>query len=192
MSKDPFELFGSWFNEALEKEKVKYPNAMCLSTVDEDGLPDARFVLLKEFDRNGFVFYTNTLSRKGLQLKRFPYAALTFYWDELMRQVRIRGKVEPLSDREADEYFRTRPYEHRISAWASNQSEILYSRELLERRFEYYRKLLRKDVPRPKYWSGYRLVPFEFEFWQGREFRLHDRWLYVKDGEAWKLLRLYP
>ena len=174
VDRSPFAQFGRWFEEAV-KAALNFPNAMSLATADADATPDARMVLLKGFDARGFVFYTNTLSRKGRQLAANPRAALLFYWGELERQVRIEGRVEPVSAAEADEYYRSRPIGARIGAWASPQSEVLSARSALEATLAELAKTLGDDPARPPHWSGYRVVPHAFEFWQGRASRLHDR-----------------
>lgn len=191
---DPFVLFEEWFADAREYSGLKYSNAMTLATVDEFGLPDARIVLLKSFDRRGFVFYTNTRSQKGRQIAMDPRAALCFYWEPLMRQIRIRGSVERVSKAEADEYFATRPRMSRIGAWASDQSDPMADRSEFERRLrESDLKFPGDDVPRPLHWSGYRVVPEVFEFWFERDFRLHERtqFLRTKRG-SWEGRLLFP
>jgi len=167
---------------------------MCLSTIDRDGFPDGRFVLLKGFDERGFVFYTNAESRKGLSLAECPRAALSFYWEPLQRQVRIQGVVEQVSGSEADEYFASRLRLSRIGAWASQQSRTLPERSVLLKRVrEYQEKFRGKDIPRPPYWTGYRVLPLRVEFWQLRASRLHDRFLYERDAAgAWRITRIYP
>jgi pyridoxamine 5'-phosphate oxidase len=189
---DPFSLFGSWLAEAEASEPAD-PNAMALATVDEDGMPDVRTVLLKGFDEAGFVFYTNLDSRKGRQLRANPKAALLFYWKSLKRQVRLRGVVEPVSSAEADAYFASRPRLSRIGAWASRQSELLESRLALEKAVAAATaRFAAGAVPRPPHWSGFRLTPVAIEFWREGAFRLHDRVLFRRDGEAWSRQRLYP
>lgn len=192
--KNPFDLFADWLEMAGKKE-VNDPNAMCVSTVDADGLPDARMVLLKDFDENGFVFYTNTRSAKGRELAANPKAAIVFHWKSIRRQVRIRGLVEPVSPQEADEYFQSRARDSRIGAHASKQSQALESRFALEKRVaRHVAEFGLGKVPRPDFWSGYRIVPLQIEFWRDRPFRLHDRLLFVRDDiqSAWTIRRLYP
>jgi pyridoxamine 5'-phosphate oxidase len=191
---EPLQLFGSWFAEAKRAEPVN-PEAMALATVDGDGMPNARMVLLKGFDQRGFVFYTNTDSIKGNELAAAPKAALTFYWKSLQRQVRIRGRVEPVSAEEADAYFATRSRMAQIGAWASKQSAALESRLAFEKAVaRYTAKFGVGAVPRPPHWSGYRVVPQDIEFWHERPFRLHDRIVFHRDGAGapWRKTRLYP
>ena len=193
IDKNPFRQFEIWLNNALER-KVNEPDAMNLSTVDENGRPASRIVLLRGFDKKGFVFYTNYLSRKGTELMSNPYAALTFFWAELEKQVRIEGKVIKVSKGMSDAYFRSRPRESQIGAWASRQSEVLKSRDELEKMVENLTlKYIGKSVPRPRHWGGYCLIPDKIEFWQGRPNRLHDRILYeITKGNKWKISRLSP
>ncbi len=190
----PVEQFAAWFTKARHAKRAALPEAMCLSTVDQRGLPDARFVLLKEFDERGFVFYTNLQSPKGWSLLKRRTAALTFCWEPMERQVRIQGTTELVSDAEADAYFATRPRFSQVSAWASRQSAPLESREVLDRRMkELVAQFQGKPVPRPPYWSGIRVSPDRIEFWQARPNRLHDRLLYTRTARAqWSLQRLSP
>jgi pyridoxamine 5'-phosphate oxidase len=191
---EPLRLFADWFAEAKRSEPVN-PDAMTLSTVDGDGLPNARMVLLKAFDERGFVFYTNTDSIKGHELDAAPRAALTFYWKSLQRQVRLRGSVEPVSREEADAYFATRSRMAQIGAWASKQSSALESRMAFEKAIALQTaKFMIGAVPRPPNWSGYRVVPRQIEFWQERPFRLHDRMVFDRTGltARWRKTRLYP
>ena len=191
--KDPLVMFDKWFNEATET-LVTEPNAMTLSTCTKDGWPSGRFVLLKEFDEKGFVFYTNYKSRKSDDLNKNPNAALTFYWPELERQVRIEGSVKKVPTKMSDEYFATRPFDSQIGALASNQSEEVSDRAILEKRFDRLMEKYKKGkVPRPKTWGGFRVVPTTIEFWQGRNSRMHERIIFrhVK-GKKWDKLLLAP
>lgn len=190
---NPLEQFALWFQEAKNNPEIKLPDAMCLSTVDEKGFPDARMVLLKGFDESGFVFYTNFNSPKAKSLLRVPQAALTFYWEKLKRQVRIRGTTQKVVDAEADTYFKTRPRDSQIGAWASDQSALLDSRETLEKKFqEFSKKFEGVEIPRPKHWGGFRLLPSAIEFWTEFPNRLHDRILYTRSSKGWSVQRLYP
>jgi pyridoxamine 5'-phosphate oxidase len=191
---EPVRLFAEWFAEAKRSEPVN-PDAMALATVDADGLPNARMVLLKGFDERGFVFYTNLDSAKAHELGDAPKAALTFYWKTLKRQVRVRGSVEPVSSQEADAYFATRSRMAQIGAWASKQSAELESRMAFEKAIAAVAaKFAIGTVPRPPNWSGYRVVPAEIEFWQERLFRLHDRIAFRRSEPTlpWSKTRLYP
>ncbi|WP_425450029.1 pyridoxamine 5'-phosphate oxidase [Virgifigura deserti] len=190
--KDPYLLFDVWFKEAADKEPAD-PNAMALATVDSQGQPSVRMVLLKGVDDQGFTFYTNRESRKGQQLLEVPRAALCFHWKSLKRQVRVEGAAEPVSDDEADAYFATRPRGSQIGAWASQQSRPLAQRFELEKRIaQYTAKFGLGAVPRPAYWSGFRVIPSRIEFWEDRPFRLHDRLVYHRRGDRWETERLYP
>ncbi len=191
--KDPVQQFEKWFNEAVNN-KLAEPNVMHLSTVGENGRPSGRIVLLKGFDENGFVFYTNYDSRKGRELQNNRYASLTFLWLELYRQVRIEGKVQTVTSEESDNYFSSRPRGSQIGALASTQSKILDSREALEKiAGELDKKYKDKPVPRPDNWGGYCLKPDLIEFWQGRANRLHDRILYtLSNDNKWIIQRLFP
>ena len=193
-TQEPFALFEHWFAEASEKE-INDPNAMCLATVDKDGLPDARRVLLKGLEPRGFVFYTNSESAKGTELSHNMKAALIFHWKSLRRQVRVRGPVEMVSAAEADAYFASRPRDSRIGAWASQQSRPMETRFALEKAVA--REAARFGlgaVPRPPHWNGYRIRPVQIEFWHDRPFRLHDRVTFFRDEPdgAWHKERLYP
>jgi pyridoxamine 5'-phosphate oxidase len=191
---EPLRLFAAWFAEAKRAEPVN-PDAMTLATVDADGMPNARMVLLKGFDERGFVFYTNVDSIKGHELAAAPKAALTFYWKALQRQVRLRGSVEAVSNEEADAYFASRSRMAQIGAWASKQSAALESRLAFEKAVaRFTAKFVIGAVPRPPYWSGYRVVPTEIEFWQERPFRLHDRIAFTRQSISapWTKSRLYP
>jgi pyridoxamine 5'-phosphate oxidase len=194
IAEEPLRLFAEWFAEAKRAEPVN-PDAMALATVDADGLPNARMVLLKGFDECGFVFYTNFDSVKGQELAAAPKAALAFYWKTLQRQVRLRGSVEPVSPAEADAYFSSRSRMAQIGAWASKQSEPLESRLAFEKAVaRYTAKFGAGPVPRPPHWSGYRVVPQTIEFWKERPFRLHDRIRFSRSAPdaPWSKTRLYP
>jgi pyridoxamine 5'-phosphate oxidase len=189
---DPFQLFNDWLAEALQKEPND-ANAMSLATADEHGLPDVRMVLLKEADQRGFVFYTNLGSAKGRQLAANPQAALLFHWKSLRRQVRVRGTVSAVSAEEADAYWATRARPAQLGAWASEQSRTLPDRLGLEKRIaEVGLKFGLGKVPRPPHWSGYRVTPQVIEFWRDRPFRLHERLVFVREGEGWTTRRLFP
>ena len=189
---DPVAQFARWYGEAQATVKP-LPDAVALATATPAGHPSLRMVLLKGFDAHGFVFYTNSRSRKGRELARNPRASLLFYWGEFERQVRIDGRVEKLMARESEEYFATRPRGSQLSAWASPQSALVAGRGPLERRFAAFARKYPDAVPRPPHWGGYRLVPEAFEFWQGREDRLHDRILYRRArGGRWRIERLAP
>lgn len=191
---EPFALFESWLEEARASEPND-PNGMALSTVDADGMPNVRMVLLNGRGHDGFVFYTNTQSQKGKELAGQPRAAALFHWKSLRRQVRIRGPVSRVSDAEADAYFQSRPRDSRIGAWASQQSRPLESRFALEKAVASYAlKFGVGEVPRPPHWTGFRIAPVYFEFWRDGAFRLHDRIVFRRaaPGEAWTKTRLYP
>lgn len=190
---DPIEQFTKWFNAAVASEIVE-PNILTLATASADGFPSARTVLLKGYDARGFVFYTNQQSRKGRELAENPRASLVFWWDRLERQVVIQGTVTPVPDDEADDYFHSRPRGSQLGAWASRQSTVIESREVLERRLEELEKEYEgKEIPRPEYWGGYVVKPLSIEFWQGRPNRLHDRLRYrLSDDGAWIIERLSP
>ena len=189
LADDPVEQLQRWFSEA--QEDVPLPDAMTLATVDSDGAPDARMVLLKGIGEDGLRFHTNYESAKGRQLEADPRAAVILYWREQDRQVRVRGRVERLPAAESDEYFATRPPGGRAAAWASPQSEPI-EREELDRRFAEARERHGDEVPRPEHWGGFLLRPERFEFWQGREDRMHDRFVYAPDGDEWRIERLAP
>ncbi len=189
---DPFALFAEWFEKA-KKSEPSNPNAMCLATSTKEGVPSARMVLLKGFDAKGFVFYTNLESRKGQELAKNFNVALCFYWKTLDKQVRIEGKIEPVSTEEADAYFKTRSREARIGAWASKQSRPLEGmKTLLVRVAKYAAQYAVGEVPRPEFWSGFRVIPSRIEFWQQGDFRLHTRQVYTREGVSWKVGMLYP
>jgi pyridoxamine 5'-phosphate oxidase len=187
----PFEQFTHWMDEALRAEIVD-ANAMTLATVGADGRPSARVVLLKHFGDDGFAFYTNYGSKKAQDLNANPNAVLHFFWPQLDRQAAVYGTVERTSREESEKYFKSRPIESRLSAWASNQSGVVESRGLLEKRVEELRAEFGDDIPLPDFWGGFRLTPDKFEFWQGRQNRLHDRIVYLLDGGEWKIMRLAP
>lgn len=189
---EPWALFRAWMAQAQASEPND-PNAMALATVDADGLPNLRMVLLKSADETGFVFYTNIGSAKGRELEGQPKAALLLHWKSLRRQIRARGTVTRVTDEEADAYFRSRPRDSRIGAWASQQSRPLESRFAFEKAIALYgAKYALGEVPRPPYWTGFRVVPVAMEFWQDRPFRLHDRLAFSRDGDGWTRTRLYP
>jgi pyridoxamine 5'-phosphate oxidase len=191
VSADPYTQFQRWFDEALRAE-LPMVNAMTLATVGADGAPSARIVLLKGIDHNGFVFYTNYMSRKGRELAGNPRAALVFHWTDLEREVRVDGSVEKVTAAESDEYFASRPLGSRHAAIASPQSEVVASRAVLEARFNAAAADHGEAAPRPAHWGGYRVLPTSIEFWQGRPSRLHDRLLYTRQDDRWTIVRLAP
>jgi pyridoxamine 5'-phosphate oxidase len=189
---NPIALFAEWFGDA-ERSEPNDPNAMALATMDADGLPNVRMVLLKGYDERGFVFFTNYESAKGRELLTHPKAALCFHWKSLGRQIRVRGPVTPIEAAEADAYFATRSRGSRIGAWASKQSRPLESRFALEKAVAAYTaRYAIGEIPRPDYWSGFRIAPVEIEFWSSGTFRLHDRVRFKRKGEGWEKTRLYP
>jgi pyridoxamine 5'-phosphate oxidase len=189
---DPFDLFRAWYDEARASE-INDSNAMALATANAAGQPSVRMVLLKGYDPRGFVFYTNQEGRKAGDLAANPKAALLFHWKSLRRQVRIEGTVNRVTDDEADAYFATRSRDSQLGAWASDQSRPLDARETFERRFEEMsRRFEGRPVPRPPHWGGYRVAPERIEFWQDRAHRLHERRLFMRDGEGWREGLLYP
>jgi pyridoxamine 5'-phosphate oxidase len=192
LAADPFTQFGRWFDQALNAN-IDEPNAMTLATASLDGQPSARVVLLKGFDQNGFVFYSNYESRKGRELDQNNKAALLFFWSSLERQIRIEGVIEKVSVEESKQYFDSRPEGSRIGAWSSRQSASISSRDILEENFnKFSQSFAQQDIPLPPYWGGYRLKPHVFEFWQGRESRLHDRLRYRFADDRWHIDRLSP
>jgi pyridoxamine 5'-phosphate oxidase len=190
---DPFKQFEAWFRVTTEKE-LSVANAMTLSTVDGNNRPSARVVLLQSYDSAGFIFYTNYKSRKSKEIEQNPFGSLTFFWPELQQQVRIEGKLGKVDEQTSDNYFMSRPYGSRLGAWISPQSEVIPGRQFLEEGLDTIAKKMEgKEVTRPAWWGGYILVPDHFEFWQGRESRLHDRLCYMKQKEGtWSMCRLAP
>lgn len=192
IDRDPINQFKLWFDDAVASG-MKLPEAMTLATATPDGTPSARVVLLKSVDTDGFVFYTNYNSAKAGDLEANPAAALVFYWSQFDRQVRVQGVVEHVTAEESQAYFRTRPRESQIGAWASPQSEVIENRETLEARVAELEELYRdREIECPEHWGGYRLKPTRIEFWKGRLGRLHDRIVYERDGAGWKISRLAP
>jgi pyridoxamine 5'-phosphate oxidase len=189
---DPYQQFQLWFEQAVAADILE-PNAMTVATVTAEGKPSARVVLLKAFDDRGFVFYTNYNSQKGIELQKCPYAALVFLWADLERQVRIEGKVEFVSESEATEYFHSRPASSQLGAWASDQSTIIEDRSVLEQKLQQLTSAYQdREIPKPPYWGGVRVIPQEIEFWQGRPSRLHDRLRYQLVDGIWQIDRLAP
>jgi pyridoxamine 5'-phosphate oxidase len=191
-TEDPYALFQDWMADATKGE-INDPNAVCLATATPDGRPSARMVLLKGVDARGFVFYTNLESRKGGELAANPFAALCFHWKTLQRSIRVEGAVEAVSEADADAYYASRARTSRLGAWASKQSRPLESRFALEKAVaEYGLKYAVGDIPRPPFWSGFRVLPARIEFWRDMPFRLHERRVFHRDGAAWRLEALYP
>lgn len=191
VSKNPFVQFKFWF-DLVKKANITEPNAMTIATATKNGIPSARMVLLKGVDETGFTFFTNYESRKGKELLENPFASLLFWWKEFERQIRIEGKIEKISRKDSEEYFNLRPLKSRYGALSSNQSEVIENREILEKRFLDLEKQFGDNPPMPENWGGYKLIPIKFEFWQGRQDRLHDRICYEKIKEDWKIYRLQP
>lgn len=192
LSRCPFKQFELWFTEALDS-KIDEPNAMCISTATKSGIPSSRLVLMKHFDEEGFLFFTNYLSRKGEQIAENPHVSLIFWWKELERQVRIEGIAEKTSQEESKNYFASRPRKSQLAALISPQSQVVKSRLILEEKLIEAERIYHGDlVPLPVHWGGYRVIPNKFEFWQGREDRLHDRFQYTKENKAWHVERLAP
>ena len=189
---DAIEQFKYWLDDALKSEILE-PTAMTLATADQQGKPSARMVLLKGVDQRGFIFYSNYQSRKAKELLENPFAALTFYWDKLERQVRIEGKVQKIWREESEIYFKSRPHGSQLGAWASQQSQVIKNREVVEEKIkELSERYSEGQVPLPEFWGGFLLSPEVIEFWQGRPSRLHDRLRYIRNGENWKIERLSP
>ena len=190
---NPIDLFKNWFKKAEEKE-INDPNAVALGTADQKNQPSVRMVLLKGLSNEGFVFYTNFNSKKGSDIKSNQQASMCFHWKSLRRQVRVIGKAEQVSEKEADEYYNSRPYKNRISAWASNQSEKLESRNAFLKKIEVFKKKYpdQNKVPRPSHWSGWRILPNEIEFWLDGEGRIHERLNYINNNSKWIKEILYP
>ena len=192
LNKDPIDLFAKWYEEA-KKNEVNDPNAMNLATISKDNKPSSRIVLLKSFSVKGFIFYTNTLSKKGNSLENNKYAALNFHWKSLLKQIRIEGEVTKVNVKEADEYFNSRPIDSRIGAWASSQSDYLKNRSELLKKIEIIKeKFANKSIVRPPHWTGYLVIPSLIEFWQNMPHRLHDRVEYRKTESGWEARNLYP
>ena len=191
---NPIDLFVEWF-EAAKKTEINDPNALALATVGKNGIPSVRMVLLKDFNKNGFIFYTNLNSRKSSEIKSNPSASMCFHWKSLLRQVRVTGKLSNVSDIDSNNYYNSRSYGSRIGAWASNQSTILKSRDELLNSFEEFKKKYpnENNVPRPKYWSGWNLTPYEIEFWLDGQNRIHERLRYTKkNNNEWEKNLLNP
>lgn len=190
LSDEPILLFQKWLSEVVNLSIDA--NAFVLSTVNSEGIPSSRVLLLKDVSENGFSFFTNYSSRKSKEIEKNPNVCMNFFWKNFERQVRVTGIISKLSDQESEEYFNSRPYESRIGAWCSPQSKVIESRDVLENKFEELKKKYPNEVPRPQNWGGYTISPTQIEFWQGRASRLHDRFLYSKEGENWRIERLAP
>lgn len=186
----PFDLFKSWMTDALEQ--ISEPNAFVLSTVNTEGKPSSRVLLLRDLDDKGFNFFTNYNSQKSQDIESNPFVCLNFFWYELERQVRVSGRIEKLPSEASEDYFNSRPYESKIGAWSSPQSSVIESRKVLNKNVKDFSSQYTEDVPRPPHWGGYCIVPDKIEFWQGRSSRLHDRFVYSIEGEEWKIVRLAP
>jgi len=188
----PIPLFARWFRDA-KRAGIFLPESMALATATSDGIPSVRFVLLKAYDETGFVFYTNYGSRKAVEMDENPEASLIFHWVTLQRQIRLEGCVERISTQESEAYFHSRTRGSQVGAWASAQSEPMTSRKVMEDRAREYEKEFKgKEIPLPPFWGGYRLIPRSIEFWQGRANRLHDRIKFIREGDGWDRIRLYP
>ena len=190
LTEEPIILFQQWLSQAITYSNDA--NAFVLSTVNSNGVPSSRVLLLRDATEKGFSFFTNYSSRKSQEIEVNPNVCMNFFWPEMERQVRINGSISRLSEQESDDYFNSRPYESRIGAWCSPQSQVIESREVLENKIQELKKKFPNEVPRPENWGGYTIVPNEIEFWQGRASRLHDRFLYKKEGESWTINRLAP
>ena len=190
LTEEPIILFQKWLTQAITYSNDA--NAFVLSTVNSNGVPSSRVLLLRDATKKGFSFFTNYSSRKSQEIEVNPNVCMNFFWPEMERQVRINGSISRLSELESDDYFNSRPYESRIGAWCSPQSQVIESREVLENKIQELKKKYPNEVPRPENWGGYTIVPNEIEFWQGRASRLHDRFLYSKEFENWTINRLAP
>ncbi len=190
LTEEPITLFQQWLSQAITYSNDA--NAFVLSTVNSNGVPSSRVLLLRYATEKGFSFFTNYSSRKSQEIEVNPNVCMNFFWPEMERQVRINGSISRLSEQESDDYFNSRPYESRIGAWCSPQSQVIESREVLVNKIQELKKKYPNEVPRPENWGGYTIVPNEIEFWQGRASRLHDRFLYNKEGENWTINRLAP
>lgn len=186
----PFDLFKLWMTDALEQ--ISEPNAFVLSTVNTEGKPSSRVLLLRDLDDKGFNFFTNYNSQKSQDIESNPFVCMNFFWYELERQVRVSGRIEKLPSEASEDYFNSRPYESKIGAWSSPQSSVIESRKVLNKNVKDFSSQYTEDVPRPPHWGGYCIVPDKIEFWQGRSSRLHDRFVYSLEGEEWKIVRLAP
>lgn len=192
LTADPMQLFDAWFRFA-RRVRIYWPDSTAVATANRFGKPSVRMVLLKKYDERGFVFFTNYQSQKGRELDENPHAAMVIYWNDLLRQIRMSGRVEKISSEESAHYFHSRPRGSQVGAWASNQDAVVASRDELMRKYEQYdQQFAGREVPLPPYWGGYRLIPDEIEFWQGRTYRLHDRFRYTRTNGAWSWVRLSP